>query len=316
MCSGPMRSLGCSAWAWVAACLLTVGCGDDGGGAGPAEDLGDEVCAEQHQSTLDGHEVVVCDAPFDEAPYVRLPANTSERVFAELRFDDVIDTDGETHPFNPSLDEQTALERSHAVALYAVTLDGGSVEDYAPAVVFDDRLFLEPFLGKAYEGKITRAVPDTDPREWEFESTIDVRVEIGTKTSEDADQADFYDAEATFVNLTEAVTNDAGDCLPSLASFGAEGPFPEGVEISWRAGRVPSMHGYGDDQFVFSFFEDGESTGGSLMSIAWYRGPMAIVDGTLNNEGLYSGVGHGSPSANPNIELSAVSGGGEPCTPD
>lgn len=276
----------------------------------PSEELGD-VCAEQHAATIDGREVVVCDAPFDEAPYVRLPENTSTRVFAELRADDIIDTDGETYAFLPSLAAQDELERQHAVTLYAVTLEDGDVKDYAPAVVFDDRLFLEPFIGRAYEGKISKAVADG---EWEEEATLDVRLEIGTKLSEDADLPDFYEAEATFVNLTDSVTNDAGDCMPSLASHGTEAPFKEGVQVLWTAGRVPSMHGYGDDQFVFTFFEDGQATGGSMMSIAWYRGPMDIVNGTLDNSGEYFGIGHGSPNANPTIVVSAVTGGGEPCT--
>lgn len=291
-------------------CAL-LGCGEDNGaGKTTGEELG-EVCAEQRVTTVSGRDVVVCERPFEEAPHVRLPENTATRVFAELRTEEAVDTDGETYSFRPSLEEHAELDKDHAVTLYAVTLSGGAIESYVPAVVFDDRLFLEPFAGQAYEGKITKRVAEG---EWEDEATLDVRMELGTALREDPSQAGFYQAEVTFVNLSEGVTSAAGGCMPSLLSHGAEAPFSEGVDVLWKAGRVPSMHGYGDDQFVFSFFEDGVSTGGSIMSIGWYRGPLDLVNGTAHSDGEYSGIGHGTPDTNPTVVVSAAAGGGEPCT--
>lgn len=281
---------------------LLTGCGTDDG----VNPLPGDVCARQHDETTgDGHDIVVCDELYAEAPYVHLPEAGDGHAYAGIVGKRFVTTSGATH----SGGDIAAEDTRHGVALYDLTLDGDAVEDFRPVLVFDDALFLKPFQGHSFEGTISRG---EGPNEYAFDPSLPVRVKILTDAPVKADDG-MLEARAVIENLTEAVTASDGSCMPALSSYGTEAPFPEGTELEILVRRMPSMHEFGDDHFTMSF-SDGNELQGSLMAPQWYRGPIDVVLGTHAPAGTYSGRGHGSPGSLPSVDLEPVSGGGDVCS--
>jgi hypothetical protein len=269
-----------------------------------------EFCAVQHfEQTSDGKSVVVCDELYAEAPFVHLDT-PDERVFAALDGEAFVATDGTSYPYAANFNADPEMAR-HANALYELTLEGGRVKSFRPAVMFPESVFVAPLMGRAYEGTVSRLTGDG---QWADEASLPVRIEILAELVESPSAGATYQAKVSIENLDAAVSAADGSCLPALSSYGAEAPFPAGDVIDLRASRVPSMHGFGDDQFVFTFEGDGAARG-TLMGMSWFLGPIDVVRGTLSPSGTYTGIGHGTPGSLPSLNLDPVEGGGEPCTP-
>jgi hypothetical protein len=286
-----------------------VGCGsdsDDDPTPNPAP-LDFEYCAEQHTETTGGHEVVVCDELFSEAPFVHLPESTSTSVIAGLQESAFITVAGETFGHQQEGTREDPEQDRHAIALYELTLEGGKLESFRPVVLFDEAIFVEPFMNRAFEGTVSRR----DGEEFTDETTLPVRVELSDEST-DSDLG--FSATGTIANLHEGVTAADGSCMPALSGYGDEAPFAEGVSVELVAGRAPWMHGNNDDEFVFDIIVDGTSIG-TLMAPAWYRGPIDLVRDTLTPSGTYEGIGHGTPGAIPQLTLEQIDEGGEPCDP-
>jgi hypothetical protein len=288
---------------------LLVGCGDASDDPNPVPNPNAiEFCAAQHAGTSDGDQVVICDELHAEAPFVHVPDPTDTKVIAGLQFDSFVTADGTSYPYPGSASGDDAEAERHAVALYELTLDDGVVKTFRPVVIFDEALFVEPFMGRTFEGAISRR----DGEQFTDEATLPLRLEVLEEPAEMSSLG--YSAKARIANLETDVTAADGSCMPALSSYGDEAPFAEGASVEVVAGRSPWMHGAADDEFVLDVFVDGASIG-SMMAPTWYRGPIDLVRDTLEPSETYQGIGHGSPGAIPNFTLELVDEGGEPCTP-
>ncbi len=285
----------------VGAGFAMVGCSAEGG-TDHDDPVPGDVCAAQH---VEGG-ITVCDELYAEAPYVHLPVASATRVFAGLQGNDFITTDGKAFPYTSRAGGDPE-EKRHAIALYELELDGNTVKSFRPVLTFAESVFVKPFMGRTFEGAISRQVGDG----FAEEASLPVRVEILDETLSSSGSS--YEARAIVKNLEQAVTAADGSCMPPLASYGAESPFDAGVEVTLGASRSPWMHGVGDDVFVIDVLVDGTSIG-SMMAAAWYRGPIDLVRDTLAPTGRYDGFGHGSPGSIPSLSLEVVEGGGEACT--
>jgi hypothetical protein len=268
-----------------------------------------DVCAKQHTSTTnEGNEVVVCDALYQEAPFVHLPQRDEDRAFAGIVGRSFVTADGTAYPASGIGGE----DKRHAVALYEVALDDGTVTDFQPVLVFDEAIFIAPFMGRSFEGVITRSMGNES---WALDPSLPVRIDVQDAPMDGAADGATYEARATIANLGASVTAADGSCMPSLASYAAEAPFAAGANVELGLYRVPSMHSFGDDHFVMVWSVNGKFEG-TLMGPAWYRGPLDVVRGTLAPAAEYLGMGHGTPGAIPELKLDAGTiVGGEACAP-
>ncbi len=296
-----MRRLGLCVFGMGA---LLGGCSANGG----VDPLPDDVCAQQHrETTSDGHDVVVCEALYSQAPFVHLPALDSDRAFAGIVGTDYVTIDGTQYGSASSESES----KRHGVALYELELDGGKVKDAPPVLLFDEALFLAPLMGRSFEGTISRSMGTGS---WAFDPSLPVRVDVSAAPVEPPADGASYEAEVTLANSTAAVTSNDGSCMPSLASYGSEAPFAAGSNVALHAYRVPSMHNFGDDHLVISLSIDG-TPAGTLMG-SWFVSPLDLVHGNLAPSDEYRGIGHGSPGTIPSITLEpAVATGGAACSP-
>lgn len=282
--------------------LVLLACGD--------EDAEDPVltgfCAVEH---VEGN-VTVCDELFEEAPFVRLPPARSARVIAGLQGDSFIAPDGSKYSYRQNANAEDPEGQRHGVALYELKLSGKSVERFRPVVIFNESVFIQPFMGHAFEGLISRRVDD----EYELEASLATRVEILEEVVDPPSPGVSYQAQARLANATSAVSSADGSCIPALTSYADEAPFDSGAVVTLGVSRAPWMHGVFDDEFVFDIFVDGTSMG-TLMGNAFYRGPIDLLRGTLSPSGKYLGIGHSTPGVTPFLDLEWVEGGGTPCTP-
>jgi hypothetical protein len=207
----------------------------------------------------------------------------------------------------------------HAFAIYRITVDeGGKVSSWKPFVLLNERLMLAPFEGRVLEGKIARRdVSGQDSYELETALPIRLRIEgvVGSQEAWENLPEDMEPLSLRLVveNLDTSVTASDGTCMALLRSHGDADPFAGAGEISIVGRRHPSMHTFGDDEFVFEYFEDGV-TKGSVMDRAWFVAPGAVIGAKPALSETYSGTGHGTPGAIPNIDLKLAEGGGGACT--
>ncbi len=272
--------------------------------------LPDDVCAEQHRDTTsDGHDVVVCDALYTEAPFVHLPKLAAGHAFAGIVGTDFVTVDGASYGAAIASSVTSVEMTRHGVALYELEVAGNSVNDFAPVILFDESLFFTPFMGQSFEGVISRG---DGAGKWIFEPSLPVRLDV---SAQPVSGGSSYEADVTLANLNGAITASDGSCMPSLASYGTEAPFAAGATVDLRMTRVPSMHNFGDDHLVFTLTINGMPAG-SLMG-AWFYGPLDLVHGTVQPSGQYEGIGHGSPGSIPDITLepTALTGGSAACSP-
>lgn len=289
--------------------------GDDTGGTDTGDASPADWCAAWHDAwTNDGHAVVVCDEAWPDAPRVSLPpggrlvALGSDQVFR--------DADGVAHGELGDADAEREQHR-HGFALYTVETDAdGAVVGYAPRLLVPERLMLEPWLSAPLEGAVGARIPNEEGDDtWSQEPSLPVRLEVASveTTPDPALAAGVLRTTIRYriANLDHPVTAADGRCLPSLRSHGAADAFAGVRNVEVVAERHPSMHAFGDDEFVLGFVLDGAS-GGSMMGSSWYRGPSIAWD-TPDEPGAFQGGAHGSPGAIPTLSLERVEGGGEPC---
>lgn len=270
---------------------LLVGCDSDS----QYSDIPPDACKKQHMNG----EMAVCEELYAEKPYVHLPKDTDFEVFAGVEEGaHFVTRSGASYG---GVDTDAEILR-HGTDLYQVLVDGHEVKEYRPAIQFDEKVFFNEIYGRSAEGTVSRRMGET----WEEDPTLPVRVEFQTAPADEP--------LVTIVNFEEAITASDGACLPAITSYGDESTFPAGSALELNAGRVPSMHDFGDQHFIVTWTVDGEYEG-TLMNHAWYRGPIDIARGTLEVSDTYEGMGHGSPGAIPNLFIDLVDGGGDPCTP-
>ncbi|MBW8888736.1 MAG: carboxypeptidase regulatory-like domain-containing protein [Fibrobacteres bacterium] len=285
-----------------------------------AGDLGDlilsalpddgSVCAKQHaEHTADGIDVVVCDALFDAPPRVHLPTTSAPTAYVARTADGFVTVSGETYPFATGGSSDPEIRR-HASALYEIKLQNGKVESFRPAILFAESLFLAPLKGQAFEGLISQrtngkyGIP-----------TLPVRVQVlAERFLGGTSNASAFELKVAISNLAGAVAASDGKCMPALSSYGSQAPFDAGSEVLLAVGRVPSMHAFGDDEFVFELYVAGVQSG-NIMAREWFFTPLDLVKNTLAISGTYTGVGHGAPGTIPLLDLHLATGGGGACNP-
>jgi hypothetical protein len=283
----------------VAMGVVLAGC------SGGLDAVPGDLCKKQHVEQRSEGEVAVCDELYDQAPYVHLPKDESDRAFAGIAQNRFVTASGKTYGVS-GLDTEA---KRHATALYELKLDGDTVTEHRPVLELGESVFVAPFLGRVAEGTISRR---TGATQYAFDASLPVRVEFAAEPAA-ASLSGGPESSLTIANLDHAVTASDGSCLPALTSYGDEATFAAGTSVELHGYRVPSMHVPGDDEFVFLYVVNGEQAG-SLMSPSWYRGPLDLAQGAAGPSGHYSGVGHGTPGYIPTLELDFVDGGGQPCT--
>jgi hypothetical protein len=266
-----------------------------------------EFCAAAHME----NDVTICDALYDEAPLVHLPDSDDTHAYAAIRGTSFVTPEGDTYPYAANMIGEDPEIHRHALAIYELTLAGGQVKSFKPAIMFDESVFVAPFMGQAFEGKISNR--DSNGQ-FSMDGTLPVRVEILSEIVTPLDTGFAYEAKAVITNLDKAVKASDGTCMPALSSNGAQAPFDAGAVVTLGAGRSPSMHNFGDDEFVFSVTVNGTANG-TMMNDTWYRGPVDLIEDTLAASGTYNGFGHGSPGSIVALNITPVKGGGGDCTP-
>lgn len=301
----------------------TTTSGGTGGGSGGGGGDPSALCPEQHVISAGGHDVIVCDTSFTEAPFVHLPdAEVGVDYMAMRGCIAFIDRAGKERALAPALPASSLCADAqgltgpealaHAFALYRTTLDAeGRVSAFTRWAVIDEKNLLRPFAGITLEGKISAKKGDG----FDFDPSLPLRLSLGLPavlTKQD-DGTTVYQIPAMVENLDTAQKGSDGSCFPALQGPATD-PFSAAKQATLSLYRVPSMHGPGDDELVIEYFVD-EVSAGSAMGQTWYFGPemlFAAAPGTLP---VYDGIGHGTPGSLPNLHLVQVSGGGGVCSP-
>lgn len=292
------------------------GAGGDGSGGGGGGD--DAFCAEQHLVDVDGLEVVVCDALFDDVPGIHLPeprplGGGLTEVFATLGADTLfVATDGTVHDPGDTLPDPAVEAERHAFAFYRLEVDADGVAVVAePRVIVDERLILAPLVGATAEGLISIRTGDG---EFSMEPSLPIRITFTSLAPPDGEiREDGMTRHALVVqvdNLDAEVAAADGTCLPALHGHGDEDPFLGATTVELRAERAPAMHGWGDDHFTFTYLVDG-GFAGSTMGAAWYFGPEVLLGGLALP--TLEAVAHGTPTSMPWMTLDLAEGGGGDC---
>ncbi len=304
----------------------STGSGGAGGGGGSGGGQPFALCPTQHVITTKGHDVIVCDTAFDEAPFVHLPpaeAGPPHVDYVSMRAcGSFVDRQGKQLELAPGLpsgslcDDTGGLPNDealgHAFALYRATLDDqGRVSAFTRWAVIDEKNLLRVFAGRTLEGKISAKNGDT----FDFEPALPLRLSLGQPAvlTEQADGTTVYQIPTTIQNLSEATKGSDGSCLPALAGS-AKDPFPGAKQVTLSLYRVPSMHGSGDDELVIEYLVD-QNSAGSTMGQMWYFGPESLFLASPGALPTYDGIGHGTPGSLPNLKLTPVEGGGGACSP-
>jgi hypothetical protein len=158
--------------------------------------------------------------------------------YAAIRGTSFVTAEGATYAYGASMMGNDPEMTRHALAIYELELSGGQVKSFKPAIVFDESIFVAPFMGQVFEGKISRRDTTSGHGQFAFDATLPVRIEIVNETVSPAEVGFQYEAKAVITNLDHAVTAEDGSCMPALSSYGAESPFDAGATVVLGAGRV------------------------------------------------------------------------------
>ena len=261
--------------------------------------------------TNDGLDLWQCDAIFEHAPRVHLPAPTALFAFATRTADALVTVAGKSFPL-ANLGSGDPELRRHGSALYEIKVKDGKLEGYLPAIIFAESLFLAPIQGKAFEGLIAQR---TAAGRYDLIPSLPVRVQVSSgRFQGSTGGASGFRVKAVISNLANPIAAADGTCMPSLSSHGSKAPFDAGAEVYLLVERVSSMHTFGDGKLVIEYMVGGASAG-NLMSSEWVFTPLDLVQDSLALSGSYNGIGHAAPGSIPWLSLNPVSGGGGACTP-
>lgn len=334
----PLRSLLLSALA-----LATLGCsstpastdaGGDGGGAADAGggDAGptDAICLRQHDETLGGATITVCDEAFPSAPFVHLPADSSsggvDTVYGGIGTDASgfgligrgVAFTSATVPSWADAEAQFGNLR-YAYLLYRASVRAGVVESVTPVVRIDDRVFTRLIAGMVLEGGGSPRSVDPSTGEASFavgDTSVRMRVRFDDAPADtETDQLVGFPRFALVghvVNFSSAFTAADGTCLPALTSLGAANPY-FGLDGQMILLRYPGMHAAFDDVFTLAF----DASGNVNMGEGLYVGPSDLIQATAPTLTDGSNGPHGTPTSGPSATLTTVDPamGGASCTP-
>lgn len=285
------------------------------------------VCPAQHDETLLGAPVVVCDSAFDAPPYVHLPADSSAGG-AEIVYGGIGSADGGTGLIARSRSFTSATipawadteaqfgKLRYAYLLYRATVKGGAVQSVTPVVRVDDRVFGRLVAGQVFEGKASPRLVDPDAGTVTFDfdhrtTPIRLRLDPVPRDTQTDHSTGFprFELRGHFENFSGPARSSTGVCLPSLASTGAANPF-FGTDGGVSVLRYPAMHAPFDDVFTIAY----DATGNVNMGVGLYLAPADLIQPAARAVTDGSNSPHGTPNAGPSADLTAVGpDAGAPC---
>ncbi len=308
-----------------------VGGGGTGGSGGGTSTTDGGVCAVQHDESVDGSAIIVCDQAYADPPYVRPPADSTgsdpQLIYGGIEHgaNFVMGFSGRGFrydaPGNPAWMTAEAHDgvQRYGYIVYVATVQAGAVQSLQPAIRIDDRVFATLLAGRAYEGLMSPRESSGPTPTFDFlHHTVPIRIALDAAPQMTVlDQVSGYPRYALMgrvENATAAVRAADGGCLAALTSFGDTNPLglaDGGDEI--QIARQPNMHGAYDDVFTLVWPPGTVGEGGSNMGAGLFISTAALLRSTppdLTNAGSNP---HGTPSDGPSADLQLVTGGGGPC---
>ena len=306
--------------------------GGTGGSGGGAATTDGGICAVQHEESLGGATLTVCDQAYADPPYVRPPADSTgsdpQHIYGGIAHGAgfVMGFTGRGFradaPGNP---EWMTAEASNGVQrygdfVYLATVEAGAVQSLQPAIRIDDRVFATLLAGRAYEGLMSPRDPAAPTLSWDYQHhTVPVRIVLDAEPQMTVlDQIPGYPRYALLghvENAKVAVRAADGGCLAALTSFGDTNPLglatDAGDEI--QLARQPNMHGNYDDVFTLIWPAGTVPNGGSNMGGGLFISTAALLQSVPPDLTNASSFPHGTPSDGPSADLSLVTGGGGTC---
>lgn len=274
------------------------------------------VCPTQHDETLNGMRIVVCDEAFDTAPLVHLPADTTSgdidtiygglggasgaatAAFLGRGFEVALTSE----PSWLAAETETTPPR-YASYLYRAHRRGSEVLDATPIVRIEGTVLSRLLAGLELEGLASRRIAEGNYTV----ATQDVPIRIHLDTDVTTG------VHGTIDNAAASVTASDGACMPSLASLGEQSPIFGRDDGHVTIARYPAMHAPFDDVFIFAWSSG--DPGGMNMGGGLYVAPADLVQSTAPVLTDASNAPHGNPTSGPSATLTVVHGGGTPCTP-
>ncbi len=273
-------------------------------------------------TTNDGHDVIVCEELFAEAPFIRPPPDEAPFAFGATDGSMLYLRDAEPRPLTT---EESALmglgvendseAKRFGYALYRFELgDAGTVVASTPVILVEDAAFLSFLSDVTLEGLISRRDDDPNtPNDFEDPPTLAIRLRFAAASTPSDNSDPSLDAISTselalvVENLTDGVLASDGSCLAPITDAGAESPF-DGAAPELKGLRVPSMHGPGDNEFVI----DGAQLV-NHMTPGWIVLPHHLLTSTSFTFEDADFMPHGNPFSMPRLSLSVVTSGGGAC---
>jgi hypothetical protein len=273
-------------------------------------------CKTEHAGTTpSGAKVATCDALFDAAPFIHLPADGAKTYGAILnglgltlytgdgRALPLVNASGQTYAISHGPSGFKAPE--NLFAIYEVTGSPTTVMG-EPALAVTSLRPVAWVPGSVQDARLLgtwEAVAAGRVGSNRFDETKPVRFRF-TLTSKTDDTAlwknfgggDGFVATGQIDNMTTAVTAADGTTLPSLASLGAGSPFYQPIDRRITLWRHPNMHGLNDQVLVMDYPTSSVDLSPNGMG---YIGPFTVA-GLIAAAGPSYGDTQIRPHATPN----------------
>jgi hypothetical protein len=302
----------------------------DVGGAG--------FCKTEHAGkTPGGASVKICDALFDAAPFVHLPADSGTTgtittygavlngigltlYTADGRTLPLVGASGQTYPISKGPAGFKAPE--NLFAIYAVTgtktTTAGQpaikVASLAPVAwipgAVQDKLLLGTWEAQASGRVGANRFDETKPVTFRFTLSA---TRDNTPMWKTLGGGDGLVDSGSIDNFSKRVTAADGSCLPSLAALGAGSPFYQAQQNTITLWRHPNMHGL-NDQVIVMDYPTG-STDLSMNGMGWI-GPFSVAGLVLADGPGYADVSirpHATPNGAKVWGFAKVTAGGASC---
>jgi hypothetical protein len=299
---------------------------------------GGNVCKTEHAGkTPSGASVKICDALYDQAPFLHVPVDESSGskittrgailnglgltlYTADGRQLALVDASGNTYPISHGPSGFKAPENLFAV--YEVvgtktTITGGDAIkvtsltpiEWVPGTV-QDKLLLGTWEAKASGRVGENQFDETKP--------VTFRFTLASTTDNSAMWSHYGGGDGLIVagaidNFSKRVTASDGTCLASLASLGTGSPFYQAAQNRLTLWRHPNMHGLNDQVIVMDY--PTSATNLSMNGMGWI-GPFSIMGLVQTRGPAFADVKirpHSTPNGHVVWNFAKVTSGGATC---
>lgn len=285
------------------------------GGFDPDGGVDTPACLEMDTVDTGDGPISRCLTGHADPPFVRLPPDTATTRYASFNGTHFVDRQGQNLdvPAN-AIDGEVADENHgdrYGYAIYRLTFEGGTFTALTPAVLLDDRVFLERLKGVHFQGAISRHLGEG---EYELDPSLPIALtlEDAIELSNEPDSLHGYPIHtiyARLANLDTGITRPDGSCLAALTDAGAQNPFAGLTDVRLPMSRIPNMHGGFDDVIVIAW---PDAVGGSNMGGGGYLTPIELARDAAPAPIAYGSHPHGNPTSAPTLSVEQVSPGA-PC---